>query len=772
MNEYISVSKITYEIENVHVQLSFLEPSKQREKIERVIGEAEKFPSFSKQLEYLDSFYDENGVSGAAFKHTTTGEIIIGYTGSNAPSIFELVKDWTNNVSGAFGMSGYCLPACRFYEKIAEQYGEDIVLTGHSQGGGIAQYVALTYNVSKTVVYNAAPLYTQLSIGDDEQLASYSTKGKQAIDEKIELFTGEVIRFTSEEDVLNASVRFIGGKYIGIEYHLSDTGYHMIDDFFKNPGALYTMEMVLLSTLSYDSESIWDEYKLDRYEVMRCMEQPKNLFSNTSVFSDRIELNTHVLQELNRNLKRRIQEDIKDIEHLIRKSIDQNDGTLTQFDVRKQRLIERVRECLKQMGFPRLLVELQSAIAIFFKHQYVLEQGMMPMTLLLPVTTANQEIWIDGIPFNEAVYTGLLREVQTACATMLEYVHLSQRASHSHVQEDIAHQRLLHSTEETVPFYPPVQQVFEGDGKRSGKRDGIADALYEVLPVMYNNTKEIEKSLFATVRWLDQMIEQFDRTDKEMAHLLKNGMPIYDVHRFKTLEGYEAHLARVDILDDVKHIVHALEKQVEKNARRYLQQLEYVCTQQLKNGEEQLKRGVYERARLEKRVKQVVRTYESRVTVRERAEESDAIGWTSIMKMEQMYPSHVRGVLYGLQYELLQQTKDVEEVILSSQQLRKNIKQLLQPLQSAIEEAIYKMQDMDRMLLYQQLVIRVAKRMLLELEYVLNVLEMERFISLAIEALKMQLKQNCRLLREYIRLISDCFGNHAMESYQTREHRR
>ena len=35
----------------------------------------------------------------------------------------------------------------------------NIILTGHSLGGNIAQRVALEYNVPKTVVYNSAPLY-------------------------------------------------------------------------------------------------------------------------------------------------------------------------------------------------------------------------------------------------------------------------------------------------------------------------------------------------------------------------------------------------------------------------------------------------------------------------------------------------------------------------------------------------------------------------------------------------------------------------------------
>ena len=49
-----------------------------------------------------------------------------------------------------------------FMKKIREKYGDNIILTGHSLGGNIAQRVALQYNVQKTIIYNPAPLYVPL----------------------------------------------------------------------------------------------------------------------------------------------------------------------------------------------------------------------------------------------------------------------------------------------------------------------------------------------------------------------------------------------------------------------------------------------------------------------------------------------------------------------------------------------------------------------------------------------------------------------------------
>ena len=93
--------------------------------------------SYPEKLEYLDDFYDKDtGSSGTAFKDKDTGEVILAGLGDD-----------------------HVDPARKFYEKIRAEYGDDIILTGHSLGGNLAQWIALYYNVQKTIIYNPAPLY-------------------------------------------------------------------------------------------------------------------------------------------------------------------------------------------------------------------------------------------------------------------------------------------------------------------------------------------------------------------------------------------------------------------------------------------------------------------------------------------------------------------------------------------------------------------------------------------------------------------------------------
>ena len=152
-------------------------------------------------FEYVSSFRDPvTGTSGVAFKDETSGKTIIAYTGTNPDS--DLVNDavLTDGLGIGVGTGHHYSSAYQFYEDVLKKNNldpEDVILTGHSLGGNVAQSVALKYNVPKTIVYNAAPLYIPAS------LSIFSAKNIAAIESDKASFTGSVTRITTEKDPLN-----------------------------------------------------------------------------------------------------------------------------------------------------------------------------------------------------------------------------------------------------------------------------------------------------------------------------------------------------------------------------------------------------------------------------------------------------------------------------------------------------------------------------------------------------------------------------------------
>ena len=177
---------------------------------------------------YLSSFRDpETGTSGVAFKDETSGKTIIAYTGTNPNSDFYNDAIKTDGVSIAFGTGHHYDSAYQFYEDVLKKNGlnpEDVILTGHSLGGNVAQRVALKYNAPETIVYNAAPLYVPLgadvmnALISNPHLVLPSASNIAKIKNDIAQFTGNITRITTKQDPLNNIFDLVGGVYVGKEY--------------------------------------------------------------------------------------------------------------------------------------------------------------------------------------------------------------------------------------------------------------------------------------------------------------------------------------------------------------------------------------------------------------------------------------------------------------------------------------------------------------------------------------------------------------------------
>ena len=194
------------------------------------------------ELEYVASFYDEKtGSSGTLFENTVEENYILAYTGTNF--YFDRQKDMYADVVGICLGQGEHLTSCyKFYTRMKKKYGDNIILTGHSLGGSIAQRVAIEYDVQQSIVFNAAPIYLIGGIDifmdkekDGELYAARMKKylrnvKKTAI--KKAIFTGDVKRVVSEYDIFTRISELLAiGYYVGDEIIVKEAGMHGIKSF-------------------------------------------------------------------------------------------------------------------------------------------------------------------------------------------------------------------------------------------------------------------------------------------------------------------------------------------------------------------------------------------------------------------------------------------------------------------------------------------------------------------------------------------------------------
>ena len=244
----LDASNLSYELESVRIK------SPDLTEVSKVLAVAQQEKKIPSNLEYIDDFYDPStGTSGTAFKDKTTGKVVVSYTGTNPDG--EFIKDGLTDIYSIGRGFGYHYDnAYTFYEKMAEKYGaENLILTGHSLGGNVAQRVALKYNARMTIVYNPAPLYVRATAMYENP---YVVENIQNIENDIKGFTGRVLRINTEWDFLQLS-ELAGGVYLGEKITLVNSGGHGLDEIVNDPAQVAELERIL--AIEFGMSSIIDK---------------------------------------------------------------------------------------------------------------------------------------------------------------------------------------------------------------------------------------------------------------------------------------------------------------------------------------------------------------------------------------------------------------------------------------------------------------------------------------------------------------------------------
>ena len=198
--------------------------------------------SYPKELNYVTSFYDKKtGSSGVLFENSAEENYILSYTGTNF--YFDRQKDMYADVVGiCLGQAEHMTPCYRFYTRMKKKYGDNIILTGHSLGGSIAQRVAIEYDVQESIVFNAAPIYLiggiDIFMDKEKDGKLYATRMKKYLRNvkktaiKKATFTGDIKRVVSEYDIFTRISELLSiGYYVGDEIIVKEAGMHGIKSF-------------------------------------------------------------------------------------------------------------------------------------------------------------------------------------------------------------------------------------------------------------------------------------------------------------------------------------------------------------------------------------------------------------------------------------------------------------------------------------------------------------------------------------------------------------
>lgn len=741
---------------------------------DKVVVEAQRLRDYNipSNMEYLEDMYDpKTGTSGTAFRNKDTGEVILAYTGTNLSFRPEVFKDIGTDFYEVLTAGGdHYKPAYEFYERVRAKYGNNIILTGHSLGGNIAQRVALEYNVPKTVVYNSAPLYLneipKESVSYDKE--ALKAEGRRRIKEGYEeqekikelekKYTGETIRIRSESDVVSAA----GGKNLGIEYTIKNGGGHPMITLVDSEVGMTEIEKITrhmyknVVTLDVNKDGITD-IRLNKLDL-----SAKNLFSGNGEYipvkGEKIQLNPSVLRNIANNLRSRVLSDLEFIKKINGLCIEKNQKTRFDFEKRKDHAADRLKREFNNAGVPQVLDNLRDSVGQIIRSKSVLEGVEKSPRLKEVEAPSGEKVYI-----KDRLLTTKIHYYNADLSKLAGKTHLLLEQCNKEETNNITtffrnRPTIMKSwreiEENTKKLLEESEKTLEGDGLRTGKEDGISQSLTTVLDVAQRNIEELEKVVSNTAEMFQSLADSFEAQDNWIGDNLKNGRFVGSLPERKIPRNYGQYLSRDGIFDDVKDVLHAFERQVDKRSGEFSKKISELFNESFGNFEGGLENWYSIVVEFEKYILRIRRNFEFDVNVGKDRMKSRYWG-----KMRELYPESIKNLIITAESTIIPAKRKIGQAIETSKVVKNNLSSLEPQVKEIVKESVYKDLELYEIVSSQKLIAQISNKIVQELNYVLKHINSEGMSGEAITAIRSKVRDSEKSFNYYGRFIGDCFGN-------------
>ena len=558
------------------------------------------------------------------------------------------------------------------------------------------------------------------------------------------------------------------------QHNLKGYEFDAADNLVNVDGTLAT-EDIRLKHIDINNDGVVD-FKIDSIDI-----RVRDLFTNglfLATSSQKIQLNKDILEQLANNLEETSRAELANIKRITSLCSEKNNKINSSFDSRKNQVTEQVREVIKLSGMSYLIDGLYDSVGVIMKNKDILEEGVSHSELERERFNSSQTPLVNGEALNFNNYNYQLAKLQYNCKSLLERVNKEKTVDVPSMFSG-GRPSIMKSwqviEEASKELLKKSDELFEGEGLREGKKDGITESLSIVLNVIAANTEEILASLNNVASLVRGIGENFDDADKWIGDKLEKGefVTVFRNGVFPT--NYNAYLERDEIFDDVKDVLQAFDRQVEKRSSEYAKKIAEVYQSVLGEFEEGLQDFLSFKDDLNRSLLQITDNYGLNVYVKEEQITHELLNGKSVEKrtypetywgtLEQLYPYRTRENIARIRNVIIPALIQIQQAFWRSQNTRHMLGNLGTKLKPIVEDGVYHAFDLDEIVKGQKYVAAIANRLGQELNHVIQVMEAEGMQASAISTLKAKLSQTHQLIRFYVRFVNDCFGDNEYSDY-------
>ena len=772
------IANISYQIEDMLAAgKSEDDVRKYIEKLQNDDGE-NKFPE---NLEFVGAYFDETfGSSGCAFLDTNTGETIVGFAGTNAKlsdipaSLSDIGADIRLAGGGINQYSLYMQDMREFINNLKNKGYNITQTTGHSLGGALAMYAAAYHEILAVVTYNGAP--TSVFSSWYQKLLGYLPGASRY---KIENYKGEVTRFVSSEDILNKAGDFGGGNYNGIEYLINNGKGHSMIDFLNEDEQKLIKD--ILNNLNLDSNGLpIAEFKNGDLSLKDNDLIVENLWGADGRYSGNgvtITIDAEAFLTLKENLiEKLVNNDIAWINKAINLCKKQNNELKEKKEERNNTLCEDIVMGLEECGLAEVLKKIDES------HGALLEENTVLLNLSICKVPSLEGLfkgagWHLGGKYvttnNIDTLVNAIKKLQSASEVLHEAIMEQEefRYYDGCTAEVYSYKRETISTiaeayvNLTNSFLQKTGDVFIGIGLRSGKNDGIVNAISDVLEVETENVAELKIQIETVAKIAEGLSANFSEMDEWLSKNIDVGEKGSEYMFADVPSEYKAYLAEHGEFADVVDALEAYDLQVESAA--------FKLAQEVATDFEELT------GKAKKKLNEIcdeINNFKSIIAILDIEMEKEVtriVYGEKIMTGYNEYELPETEEKYGKLKDFLK--SDLDEYIVSSKEkVLKWVDELHYAISvinlydsqllflqnyftTIVEKAIYDSQELISIINAQNLVCTKVEVMIQEIVKVNGAIEAE-FKGKSIESYQMKLESIVISLNHFNTLIGECFG--------------